>query len=86
MLRVAPQQIAPKGHRKKQLKYRKSHVNPVFVLVFMNLFTLFWMVKPYETLIFDDFKARVSPPPLPVTTWLFNIAMENDPFIDDFPS
>ena len=22
---------------------------------------------------------------LPITLWLFNIAMENDPFIDDFP-
>ena len=31
-------------------------------------------------------KTSVEVPLVLLTIWLFNIAMENDPFIDDFPS
>ena len=42
--------------------------------------------KTHENPINPIFESLVSPYQVPITLWLFNIAMENSPFIDDFPS
>ena len=48
--------------------------------------TKYWRRKEKITTTFESWHVEVSQNDTTCTLWLFNIAMENGPFIVDFPS